>query len=471
MHDATKDLALLERIKRVTPRRSRLLDDRTRSELTGLTTRLLAASPGSAAELERYLAVRQRSIDLPDRQVGERLRGRVVLVTGGSGCIGRALLDQLARFQPARVVVVSLAPPARPEPGVEHYRLDIRDGAALTELVRRVLPDVVFHLAAQRDPGLAERAVHLTVTTNVLGTRNLIEACARAGVGQLVYASTGKALRPYSSDVYAATKRASESLVADAAARGALPGSAVRFTHVVDNSIVLDRFLRWCRAGEPMRLHSVETMFYVQSALESAQLLLAAALSPRDDLLRVHAIRDLGWPFNVLHLALGVMAEQKAVVPLQVVGHEPGYEKRPYPGLYDPALSGGISPLLNALEAPTVQVGPCDQVDVAPTRVSLTGQLNGTLERLDELCAIAPDDDSAVRAAFDDLAWGLLERTLRATPRRVLRRVTQLTAEHRAEMSGEHLRMDDLVRSCAGLAGPRARRRQAAPADVYADAG
>src|SRR6266536_1044196 len=410
MHDATKDLALLERIKRVTPRRSRLLDDRTRSELTGLTSRLLAASPGSAAELERYLAVRQRSIDLPDRQVGERLRGRVVLVTGGSGCIGRALLDQLARFQPARVVVVSLAPPARPEPGVEHYRLDIRDGAALTELVRRVLPDVVFHLAAQRDPGLAERAVHLTVTTNVLGTRNLIEACARAGVGQLVYASTGKALRPYSSDVYAATKRASESLVADAAARGALPGSAVRFTHVVDNSIVL-------------------------------------------------------------HLALGVMAEQKAVVPLQVVGHEPGYEKRPYPGLYDPALSGGISPLLNALEAPTVQVGPCDQVDVAPTRVSLTGQLNGTLERLDELCAIAPDDDSAVRAAFDDLAWGLLERTLRATPRRVLRRVTQLTAEHRAEMSGEHLRMDDLVRSCAGLAGPRARRRQAAPADVYADAG
>src|SRR6266496_1506524 len=146
MHDATKDLALLERIKRVTPRRSRLLDDRTRSELTGLTTRLLAASPGSAAELERYLAVRQRSIDLPERQVGERLRGRVVLVTGGSGCIGRALLDQLARFQPARVVVVSLAPPARPEPGVEHYRLDIRDGAALTELVRRVLPDVVFHL-------------------------------------------------------------------------------------------------------------------------------------------------------------------------------------------------------------------------------------------------------------------------------------------------------------------------------------
>ena len=57
---------------------------------------------------------------------------------------------------------------------------------------------MVFHLAAERDPGLAEAEVHRTVTTNVLGIRNVLAASIGAGVPQVVRASTGKALRPTS---------------------------------------------------------------------------------------------------------------------------------------------------------------------------------------------------------------------------------------------------------------------------------
>ena len=95
-------------------------------------------------------------------------------------------------------------------PGADYRQADVASWASLDAVFAAVRPDVVFHLAAQRDPGLAERASHLTVSTNVLGTRNVVQACERHGVAELSYASSGKALRPYSREVYTAAKRAGE---------------------------------------------------------------------------------------------------------------------------------------------------------------------------------------------------------------------------------------------------------------------
>src|SRR5436189_2168974 len=88
---------------------------------------------------------------------------------------------------------------------------------------------------------------------------------------QVVYASTGKALRPYSPEVYAASKRAAEWIMSAAAARAGARTrySAARFTHVVNNSLVYQRLLDWSADGV-MRLHGADIFFYAQSALESA---------------------------------------------------------------------------------------------------------------------------------------------------------------------------------------------------------
>ncbi|MCF6523716.1 NAD(P)-dependent oxidoreductase [Streptomyces sp. JJ36] len=412
-----------------------------------------SVSPRRVAAFQDYLAVQHRTIRLPEQAVAARLRGRTVLVTGAAGCIGRALLAELARYGPARVVGAGLEEAPRLVPGVEHHRQDVRDRAGLTALVRRVRPDLVFHLAAQRDPGLAEREAGLTVTTNVLGTGNVIDACAAAGVGHLVYASTGKALRPYTSDVYAQSKRTGEWLVADAAAGGRLPGAAVRFTHVVDNAIVLDRFRAWCRAGRPLRLHDRDTVFYVQSARESARLLLTAALAPRDELFRLYAIRDLGWPVSLLDLAHGAIAEQSRTAEIHVVGHEPGYEKCPYPGLYDPRCSGGVSPLVNGLEAPDTAPGPGGDVDCVTGRPPLTPGLRRSFRGLRRLCGRTGPaaGEEEVRAVFDALAWELLDHAVACAPSDAVRRIARCTAAQRETMSDEHRGIDDLFRKHAGL--------------------
>ncbi|MDI5978221.1 polysaccharide biosynthesis protein [Amycolatopsis magusensis] len=422
--------------------------DPTRRALRALSAELVTAARNSHEEFRRYLAVPRRGILLPRDAVAEELTGRTVLVIGGSGCIGTALVGQLAQFRPRRIVNVDLAPASQ---GACRL-LDVRDRTAVRRFVAHVRPDIVFHLAAQRDPGLAELEVRRTVTTNVLGTRNVVQACAEADVPKLVFASTGKALRPYSPDVYAASKRAAELTVTDAATQGLVRASAVRFTHVVDNSIVLQRFRRWCRRGEPVRLHDPDAVFYVQSALESAQLLLVAALSPHTGALGLHAIRDLGWPVNALDLAIGVMAEHGPSA-LQITGCAPGYEQQAYPGLFDPAISGDISPLLNTFEAPGLLSSLSPDVDVVANRLRLPARAHSQIGELGTHLAA-----SRVRAELDELMRTLLDTTFGQTPVATLRRAVTLTEPHRRRMNHTNLMVDDRLRHFAMAGAARSGR-------------
>src|SRR5215469_14918453 len=188
-------------------------------------------------EYARFLEIGQRRLPQPPR-TGGSLAGKRVLVTGGTGCIGTELLRQLARLGCRELAC--LANRSGPEvEGVHYWSGDIGD---IEPLMARGW-DAVFHTAAQRDPGFAERQQRLTVATNVFGMAVTLAA----------------AERPFSPDTYTATKRVAECLLA----QSTIPlRSGARFTHVVDNSIIHERLLRWARAGEPIRLHADGIMFY-----------------------------------------------------------------------------------------------------------------------------------------------------------------------------------------------------------------
>jgi nucleoside-diphosphate-sugar epimerase len=336
------------------------LDDSSLTRLQELTRALLEAKPDAQQEYARFLAISERALPLPDGELDAWLRGKTAVVVGGTGCIGSKLMQQVELRCPKRLVSVGRGvTEGYPRlPGAEYLRADIRDRSRLATVFGEVRPDVVFHVAAQRDPGLAEQEVHRTLSTNVLGTQNVITVAAEAGVPQVVCASTGKALRPYSPDVYTASKRVAEWLVAAAATgSSSTTYSTARFTHVVDNSIIHGRLLDWCRGGV-IRLHSADIGFYGESALESAQLLLAAGLGARPGELRVHAITDLGWPVTLLDVTLGVLARTGSATPIYVSGYDRGYEPIPFPGLYDPLTAGEVSPLLSAFEAATAEPMP-----------------------------------------------------------------------------------------------------------------
>ena len=204
----------------------------------------------------------------------------------------------------------------------------------MDRLIGEIRPDLVFHVAAQRDPGLAEVEVHRTVSTNVLGTRTVLTAAAEAGVPQVVCASTGKALRPYSPDMYTASKRAAEWVASGVAASSDMLISAGRFTHVLDNSIIYERLLSWADEAEDgvIRLHSPDIAFYVQSALESAQLLLLACLGATRGSSACSPSAISAGRSACMDLALDVLARSGSATPIYSAATTRGTRRSRSPG-------------------------------------------------------------------------------------------------------------------------------------------
>jgi UDP-glucose 4-epimerase len=122
------------------------------------------------------------------------------LVTGGAGFIGSNLTDTLLARGEEVIVVDDLSTGRREnlEPGLANgatlVEADIRDRAAIEELVGREEPDVIFHLAAQIDvrKSIADPAFDASI--NVGGTANVLEAARSAGTQRIVFSSTGGAI-------------------------------------------------------------------------------------------------------------------------------------------------------------------------------------------------------------------------------------------------------------------------------------
>lgn len=443
---------IIRKMRDVAPPGQRHLGQGVLRELRELTRALIVARTGAAKEHARFLAIAERGLCLPEPALADRLRDATVLVTGGTGCIGSVLMTQLAARYPGRLVSVSrgISNEWPRHDGTEYRHADVRDRAAMDALIGEIRPDLVFHVAAQREPGLAEVEAHRTASTNVLGTRAVLTAAAEAGVPQVVCASTGKALRPYSPDMYTASKRVAEWIASGVAASSDMLISAGRFTHVLGNSIIYKRLLSWADEAEDgvIRLHSPDIAFYVQSARESAQLLLLACLGSGRQEFRVFAIRELGWPVSLMDLALAVLARSSSPVPVYVSGYDQGYEEIPFPGLYDPMTAGDVSPLLNAFEAGAVVGSPCPMVDAFRVDMAPEPRAVKLLTALAEVCE-QTQDPVAVRSALNELSWSLLDCTLRAAPRKALMRSAAMAHRHSHTLGADHRRILEAIQEHA----------------------
>jgi UDP-glucose 4-epimerase len=117
------------------------------------------------------------------------------LVTGGAGFIGSTLVDALLG-EGAEVSVVDDLSRGRREQvaaAAAFHRVDVVDDA-FAAVVAATSPDVVFHLAAQIDVRRSVSDPVLDTRINVLGTVNVLDACVRAGVRRVVFASSGGVL-------------------------------------------------------------------------------------------------------------------------------------------------------------------------------------------------------------------------------------------------------------------------------------
>lgn len=108
-----------------------------------------------------------------------------VLVTGGGGFLGQAIVRQLVARGDAVSTINRSDYPSLAELGVTCHRGDIADREAVMAAVDGV--DAVIHVGAKAGPGL--RAPDF-VAANVVGTGNVLDACRRHGVRYLVHTSS-----------------------------------------------------------------------------------------------------------------------------------------------------------------------------------------------------------------------------------------------------------------------------------------
>src|SRR3954466_9935958 len=177
------------------------------------------------------------------------------VVTGGAGFIGSHLVDALAARGDEVLVLDDFSSGKREnltgalEGGPPVTELDVSDAQAVLAAIEGFKPESVFHLAAQIDVRRSMADPGFDARLNVVGTVNVLEAAARAGVSRLLFTSTGGAIygegaertdelpfaetapcEPFS--VYGQSKLAAEGYIDLYARTRGLPAGAVRLGNI-----------------------------------------------------------------------------------------------------------------------------------------------------------------------------------------------------------------------------------------------
>lgn len=312
-----------------------------------------------------------RTIHLYEDEVRCELQGKRVLVTGGEGYVGRHLIAALRQFCVERIAVVDKAihDPDAPiatywttqwaemgnaslaDEAIARHTIDVRDATALEQVFADETPEIVFHLAAQRLPGLAEVQIHETTTSNVFGTRNVIHLCEQYGVQKCIFSSTGKASRYYTGEVYAASKKLCEWQFDQAAKRGSVTYAMVRFTHMLNNSSFCEQFDTKIDQKRPINVHAPNRFIVGQNIGEAVHLLLNGLVFATPKQLQFLLCRNLGWPTETLEVALHKILESgNPDLFIYFQGVPAGYEEPLFRGQIDWDRPSELNTLINAAE-------------------------------------------------------------------------------------------------------------------------
>ena len=273
------------------------------------------------------------------------LRGETVLVTGGGGSIGSELCRQIARFQPARLIVFDIYENNAYQLQYELKGLygdelelkiligSVRDRNRLDKVFAEYQPGVVFHAAAHKHVPLMEDSPSEAVKNNIFGSYNVAETAARHGVRHFVLISTDKAVNP--TNVMGSTKRIAELVVQSLSIRYPLTKfAAVRFGNVLgSNGSVIPLFKQQIRQERKVTVTHPEITRYFMTIPEAARLVIqAGALAQGGEIF----VLDMGEPVKIADLARELIRlsglEPERDVEIVFTGLRPG--EKMYEELY-----------------------------------------------------------------------------------------------------------------------------------------
>ena len=274
----------------------------------------------------------REEIKINTKEVFEFIQDKIVFVTGGGGSIGSELINQIAKYNPKKIINIEINENAsylmelelkRKYPYLD-YKTEIasvRDFDKLDMLFDKYKPEILFHAAAHKHVPLMENNPEEAIKNNIFGTKNVAECCLKYKLESVVLISTDKAVNP--TNVMGATKRVCEMIFQKYSEKDSnTKFMAVRFGNVLgSNGSVIPIFSKLIEEGKNLTLTHKDIIRYFMTIPEAAQLVIeAATIGKGGEIL----ILDMGEPVKIYDLAKNMIKLSGSNVGIDIIGLRPG---------------------------------------------------------------------------------------------------------------------------------------------------
>ncbi len=301
-----------------------------------LTTGNVRTTQIRSVEIQDLLG--REPVEVERDSIRKMVEGKMVMVTGAGGSIGRELCRQVVAFNPSRLILVDQSEFLLFE--IEQELLEGGHGSTVVPLVGNILdvermkgifsryrPSIVYHAAALKHVPMMEQQPAEAVKVNFFGSAIVAQMAVEYEVDRFVMISTDKAINPTS--VMGATKRLAEMYI-QALTRSTANANthfmAVRFGNVLGSSgSVIPTFRHQIALGGPVKVTHPDVSRYFMTIPEAVGLVLQCGAQGEGGEIFV---LDMGDPIKIVDLAKQ-MIELSGLTPeediaIEFVGLRPG---------------------------------------------------------------------------------------------------------------------------------------------------